>query len=257
MKRQPLQVISQEVKATNQIETLELSGAGSPVHNDLPPAMEGLNKVLENCLLSGDDALWTTFIHHSQPVLARVIVRALRRRAGSASPQLVDDLVQDAYLKLCANDFRALREFQCDHECAIYGFLKVVAMHVVHDHFRSSWSLKRGRGLEEVYLDQAISIHAGDTCGLSSTDKKILLREIRDFFSTRCGPPAPSRDCAIFWLYYRYGLTSKAIAGISFLGLSVKGVESALLRLRRQIRAEFEQNPTHNCRRSELEPAQR
>jgi len=44
------------------------------------------------------------------------------------------------------------------------------------------------------------------------------------------------RDRNLFWLYYRQGLTADAISRIPAIGLSAKGVESALLRLTRLLR---------------------
>jgi hypothetical protein len=44
------------------------------------------------------------------------------------------------------------------------------------------------------------------------------------------------RDQTLFWLYYRHGMSASAIASLSTIGLSVKGVESAILRLTRQVR---------------------
>jgi hypothetical protein len=43
----------------------------------------------------------------------------------------------------------------------------------------------------------------------------------------------------IFWLHYRQGMTAKEIAGLAYLGLSEKGVESVLFRLVRLVREEF------------------
>ena len=51
-----------------------------------------------------------------------------------------------------------------------------------------------------------------------------------------CSGTNARRDRRIFWLYYRSGLTSKAIAALPQIGLQQKGVESLLLRLCRCIR---------------------
>src|SRR5437667_159549 len=47
------------------------------------------------------------------------------------------------------------------------------------------------------------------------------------------------RSRLIFWLYYRSGLSASAIASIPNIGLTTKGVESALLRLTRLVRIAF------------------
>ena len=42
---------------------------------------------------------------------------------------------------------------------------------------------------------------------------------------------AAARDKQVFWFYFRYGMTAKAIAAIPAIGLSQKGVESLIFRL--------------------------
>ena len=56
------------------------------------------------CVESGDAAAWEEFIRRFQPPIARVVLR-VARRWGAFSPQLIDDLVQETYLKLCATTF--------------------------------------------------------------------------------------------------------------------------------------------------------
>lgn len=47
------------------------------------------------------------------------------------------------------------------------------------------------------------------------------------------------RDRNIFWLYFRQGLTTRDIAGMSHPTLSQKGVESVINRLSKDLRAKF------------------
>ncbi len=104
-----------------------------------------------------DESLWTEFIHRSQPIIAGTIIKIMRRWR-KPSPVLIDDLVQEVYLKLCANNFKVLRQFVCLHEDALYGFLKVVAANTVQDHFRSARSQKRGNGRQDEHLDPSTMI---------------------------------------------------------------------------------------------------
>jgi DNA-directed RNA polymerase specialized sigma24 family protein len=48
------------------------------------------------------------------------------------------------------------------------------------------------------------------------------------------------RDRALFWLYYRQGLTAEEIAGLAGAGLTPKGVESALRRVAKWLRGEVQ-----------------
>ena len=194
-----------------------------------------MHVLLHICLLSNDAGLWTEFIRRSQPMIAGVIVKVMRSWRTHCTA-LVDDLVQETYLKLCANDFKALREFVCEHENALHGFLKVVASHVVHDHFRSSYSQKRGSGKEDKELEEVSFRTSGASGSAERIERKILFQEISECLETRAAGPNFPRDYAIFWLYYVQGYTAKAIARLPNIGLTVKGVESTLLRLTRLVR---------------------
>jgi RNA polymerase sigma-70 factor (ECF subfamily) len=44
------------------------------------------------------------------------------------------------------------------------------------------------------------------------------------------------RDHTVFWLYYRDGLTASEISRLPGLDLSLKGVESLLLRMARMVK---------------------
>src|SRR5258708_31084078 len=46
------------------------------------------------------------------------------------------------------------RRLKFRHEDSIYGFLKVVAANVVHDHFKSALAAKRGAGQTEAILER-------------------------------------------------------------------------------------------------------
>ncbi|MGH9581257.1 MAG: RNA polymerase sigma factor, partial [Terriglobales bacterium] len=161
-----------------------------------------------------------------------VVLRSARRW-GEDSPQLVDELVQETYLKLCADDCRMLREFQPRHPDSIYGYLKVVAANVVYDHFRAARSAKRRSPQQsETMADPAAP--SGSDGSPAAVERRVLLQEIARFLEEHHG--VTERERLIFWLYYRQGLTARAIAALPAIELSVKGVESSLFRLTRLVR---------------------
>ncbi len=186
--------------------------------------------------------MWLEFVRRFQPLIARVVVKSVRHWTKPA-PSLVDDLIQETYLKLCANNFRALRDFEGRHENALFGFLKVVASNVVQDHFRSSYSQKRGSGREEEDLEKAQTTAVGGASFSETAERNILISEIQQCLASQASEPNFARDCMIFWLYYRQGLTAKAISELPGIGLTVKGVESTLLRLTRLVREKMNARP--------------
>ena len=199
-------------------------------------------ELLHLCLITGSASLWKEFVRTFQPTIAGVIVKTLRR-FGSPDPSLVDDLVQDTYLKLCSNNFRALREIESDHENAIFGFIKVVASNVVQDHYRKSLSQKRGSGKGEEDLDLAYASAARDISFSERIEKKEQLQQIDQCLKEYAAEPNFDRDYAIFWLFHRQGLTAKEISELPTIELSVKGVESTLLRLARLVKSKLSEIP--------------
>ena len=194
-------------------------------------------ELIEVCLNSPQEG-WDEFVRRFQPLIAIVIVRTLRR-CITPNPNLVDDLVQESYLKLCANDFRVLREFKCHHECALMGFLKVVASNVAQDYLRNLLSLKRGSGKSEDDLEQVVLWKEPAVSSAEQMEREITLHQVQRCLEKELAEPHRIRDCRIFWLYYREGLTAKAISRRAGIGLSVKGVESALFRLTHLIRTKL------------------
>ena len=188
------------------------------------------------CTQTGDAAAWGEFVRRFHRLIATVALR-VARRWGDSSPQVVDDLIQETYLKLCAANFRILRSFKSQHPDAFYGYLKVVTANLVHDQFKAAHSGKRGSGTSEVAVDPQIASEGGASA--KSSERRILLQQVDALLSKLAAGRHLERDRRVFWLYYRVGLTANAIASLPAIGLSTKGVESTILRLTRLLRHEL------------------
>src|SRR6476646_8902637 len=188
---------------------------------------------------------WSEFVLRSQPLIRAVITKVVRR-FGNASQQLVDDLTQDVYLKICVDDFRALRGVATtDNEKSLFGFLKVVAANVAHDYFRRAAAFRAGGAhapeQESIEVNRVSEL---DTRKASSAiERKVLLEEIDRRLKTLSHEPNFARDRAIFWLYYSQGLPAKEIAGLPGVKLGVKAVKSTLLRLPRYVKSALIKEP--------------
>lgn len=204
----------------------------------MDPRKLSSQELLRRCLDSQDEACWTEFVRRFQPLIAAVVTKCLRRRMRP-DLALVDDLVHETYIKLCSNDFKALRNFDFRHENAFFGFLKVVARNAVQDHFR-----KYGDGGDEEDLDKVSPFLPSNPGPMSLAERETLIGEINRCLAKLSGQPNFDRDYMIFWFYYRHGLTAKAIAALPGIELEVKGVESVLLRLTRYLGEELNR-PRH------------
>jgi RNA polymerase sigma-70 factor, ECF subfamily len=210
----------------------------------MDPKKLSTQELVQLCLSSQDQAPWFEFVCRFRPLIFAVVVKSLRRWA-TPDRAIIDDLIQDTFLKLCANNYRALRDFDYEHENSLFGFLKKVASNVVQDYIRGAYSQKRGSGREEEELDKVSATTPSGGGFADDADRRILISEIKTCLAQHMHEPNFPRDSAIFWLYYQQGLTAKAISKLPSIGLQVKGVESALLRLTRLVRAELGEKPGH------------
>ena len=169
-------------------------------------------------------------------MIAAAVLRTARLW-GEPSRSQLDDLIQDAYLKLYENNGRLLRSFQPRHEDSIYGFLKVVAANVVHDHFRSALAAKRGAG-QTAALTDSVQMDP-KTSASNSVDvvgQRLQLAQVDKILNQLTAGKDQERKRMIFWLRHRQGLTASEIAAIPSIGLTTEGVESVLMRLAAMIR---------------------
>lgn len=215
----------------------------------MDPQKLSTQELLQLCLESHDEAMWTEFVRRFRPTIAGVVTKCLFRRRRP-SPALVDDLVQETFLKLCANNFRALRDFEFRHENGFFGFLKVVASHTVEDYRRASTNAKHGGGREEEDLEKIQAVLPSNPGSRPQAETVTLMGEIERCLAERSEEPNFVRDCVIFRLYFRQGLTAKAIAALPGIGLSLKGVESTLLRLIGYLRGKLDFPPPPRKRRA-------
>jgi RNA polymerase sigma factor (sigma-70 family) len=203
----------------------------------MDPKKLSIQELLQLCLATQDAALWQEFVCRVQPLISKVVGRTVRRcRWRPPDPALVDDLIQDTFMKLFANDYRALREFQFEDENRFFGFIKTVASHVVQDYIRKVNSDKHGGGLKEEDIEkESITLPAPS----SNPDRQILINQILYCLQRLSSQPNFKRDMLIFQLYYFDGLTAADIGDRPDIGLGVKTVESALLRLIRFLKGEL------------------
>lgn len=184
-------------------------------------------ELVRACAEQGNAAAWQEFIHRFQRVIATVAYR-VACRWGENDPAVVDDLVQETYLKLYSDGARILREFEAPHPGAIYGFLKVLAANVATDHFKRLHTSKRGGGSGLLAAERAAENIAGEP---AEVERALLIGEIDSCLRAKAPAETRERDCTIFSLYYRHGLTAKEIAALPSIQLGTKGVESTLHRL--------------------------
>ena len=76
-------------------------------------------QLIRACAESNDGTGWEEFVSRFHRPISLSIVR-VANQWGAHPQQIVDDLVQDTYLKLCVDKCRLLREFAAQHPMRLW-----------------------------------------------------------------------------------------------------------------------------------------
>lgn len=186
---------------------------------------------------AGKVEAWDGFLARFQELIVSTVIRTASKFAG-ANRAMVDDLVQDIYVKLCANNYQVLRRVRSDHPNGVYALVKAVAYTTTIDHLRTLRNPLRDES-KTVSLDTLQQDLALEEAAESQLHRQMLFGRIDALLAGACPAESLERDRTAFWLYYRQGFTAKEIAGMPAMGLTVKGVESLLFRMVAVLRQEL------------------
>jgi RNA polymerase sigma-70 factor (ECF subfamily) len=183
-----------------------------------------IEQLIEECIKRPCTEARGELIRRVQPVIAKVALRACHDWSVTA-PDVIEDRVQDVFAKIFADDYALLRRFKSRHENAFYGYIKVVTVNLVYDYFRKIKPIdEKTEPLDDAFA-QAQKVRDRD-----SVENQIFFKQVDAILRQRGNGPEQEKERAIFWLYYRHGMTAKEIASIPDM-MTVKGVESCIFRL--------------------------
>jgi RNA polymerase sigma-70 factor (ECF subfamily) len=199
-------------------------------------------ELIRACAETNDGEAWEEFVARFE----RPIALSIKRTAGQYGMEpleFVEDLRQETYLKLWADDCRRLLEFSEQHPDdvnAVLRYIKKIAINVALDHFKSLHCQKRGGRETDQWLDDFDPAARSDSHGGSEgVEREVLLKQI-DRALQHCAAGAnQERDCPIFWLYYQQGMTTREIAALPTIELTEEGAESLIFRLKRCVKEQL------------------
>jgi RNA polymerase sigma-70 factor, ECF subfamily len=185
---------------------------------------------------------WAQLVRLVTPVVT-LTARRVSVSWNDPSNATVNEIVQEVFLKLCEDDRRILREFEDRGPDSLLKLMRTITVSVGIDYFRRTRAERRGGRLGALPLepvlweeDRSGQSHGEETRnGAGAVELPTLLAQLDGLLRLYPGMVS-ARDRTLFWLYFRQGFTAEAIARIPTMKLSVKGVESALLRLTRLLR---------------------
>lgn len=206
----------------------------SQINSSTPSA-----ELIRACVSNPGAEAWSEFVSRFHPMIVAVAVRTARQ-CGAIPTEVRDDLVQEVYLKLCRLEGGITRESELQNPDGMLGFLRVVTANVVRDRLRTERAAKRGSGEIFQPIDGWEGSSADSSFGsLRFIELKLLMERVDQCLRKRLTGRVGHRDRAIFWMYYRGGMTARGIAVLPTVQLGAKGVESVILRLTRIVREEL------------------
>jgi RNA polymerase sigma-70 factor (ECF subfamily) len=197
-------------------------------------------ELIRACAVTNDGDAWEEFVDRFEPSISLSIKRTARQR-GRDPEQIVEDLLQETYLKLCADNCRQLLEFaSCHPDDLVLAYIRMVAINVARDHFKSLRSQKRGAGeIDQLPEDFEPAARGSSFGGADAIEDEVFLRQVDEQLQKCAAGSNQERDCIIFWFHYLQGMSAEAIAAIATVKLKAKGVEAVISRLVRCLREQL------------------
>lgn len=195
-------------------------------------------ELIEHCVV-GDPPAWQEFLRRFRRPIALAVVRTLRR-TGSFAPAIIDDLLQDILVSLCANDYAQLRTLAAKYPETLDDMLLRVASNATYDYLRAKVSQKRGgKHLHLVETETGVIEQIPARDREAKIEQNVQLDEIDRLLQRSADSPSGQRDRRIFWLHFQLGMSTHSISRLPSVGLTPKGVESSILRTIKFIRKSF------------------
>jgi RNA polymerase sigma factor (sigma-70 family) len=209
-----------------------------------------LRALLDRCV-EGDRDAWDEFVDRFHRRISLFVVRACES-AGSAEIAGGDggrDLVQEVYLKLLAEDRRALRAWRGESEVSFLAYLGKVVRSVAVDAVRRAHSQKRAvltvpleSDEDESSSPMARLAASGRNAPDELLEERATTERLLGLLRASADVGNATRDVLVFQLFTFEGLTAREIAAVPSLSLTVANVEVIVhrtrMRLRRAVEAE-------------------
>lgn len=190
------------------------------------------------CGTHGEADAWREFIRRFHPLIMATIRRTARHWLN-VKPEALEDLAQEAYLKLCDPKRAVLLRFTSG---TVEAYLTTVTARLTIDQLKARHAQRR---------NEARSTQLQDEDGAPSQQEgaetrayhRVLIRECEDLFRAVTGDgQGGKRDLCILTEYYFEGKTASEIACLPSIQLTTKGVESIIRRLTMQVRHRMVEN---------------
>lgn len=196
-----------------------------------------------------DRMAWGEFYNRFHKHICLTINRELKRLHNYKGLNAVEDLAQEVYAKLLANDCQALIDFNGQYENSIVSYLEIIAIRTVLEDYTRSKALKRSAAGREVPLDalqwnvrQERVVDLKEILRLESWQDEFLLNELREEIKYHLdkilGPRRnKERDELIFKYYLYAGLEAEEIVALCHdVNITGKRVMNIICEIKNELR---------------------
>lgn len=188
----------------------------------------------------GNEEAWKEFFHRFDESIHRMVVAALRKYFQAGSENEASDLVQQVYVRLIENDYRALRNFRGTTETDFRAYLARICYNLILD-------CARVAAATEPLTSAATALDGesfrGGSQPVSAPDQESVLhrhelRGLIDDILTRLGQDVDAnRNRMVFLLRHFDGCPSQQVAHL--LQISTDRVDSIYYRVRKKVEMEL------------------
>jgi RNA polymerase sigma factor (sigma-70 family) len=184
---------------------------------------------------------WQEFISRFEVILIKAIRLTCRRFApqNRLTHEDVSDLVQQIFLKLSENDYKALRELICDKPNSVKLYLYAVASNTVLDCLRYAQTARRQSCRNELeYEDERLQserLYSRDANPEEQYLHKELIELILKIVDGESDEKTRARNRLIFMLAHSEGYTRSEIAAQQEIDLTRTGVNSFFYRVKKRL----------------------
>jgi len=176
--------------------------------------------------------LWQKFQERFQKLLFTYLLRGLRyRREPGNMCDLVNDLIQDVYMRLVQNEGQMLKCFRGNTDFSVMAFLARISMSAITDHYRHQTAQKRQAPQVVSSMDQP-----GNEAAEFNVAAIPFSIDVMRFVDFENDQRHAARNALIFKLHYIDGFTPTAIAAFPGFALSVSEIDAVLPRLKARLR---------------------
>ena len=192
------------------------------------------------------DLAWVEFKIRFDQYIRLYIKKTIRMVNPGAEnyQELLEDLIQEVYLKLLSEDCQALKEFRGGKENSFLAYLARISANIVMERGRRGQANKRRAitiSIEKMLSSSESCSYAGRSVikdHLSHSNdpiSTIYAQEIRDLLEQVLTGPNRERDKQIFELWAVDGFTYQEIAHMGFFSLQETSIDSIIRRTRSKL----------------------